>query len=54
MEGEGEVEEEREEEVCYSLEGCCKDEFFWKAAAKMSFSAWPGAGQDRALSMTQS
>lgn len=28
MEGEGEVEEEREEEVCYCLEGCCKDESF--------------------------
>lgn len=27
MEGEGEVEEERqEEEVCYCLESCCKDE----------------------------
>lgn len=28
MEGKGEMEEEREEEVCYCLEGCCKDEYF--------------------------
>lgn len=49
MEGEGEVEEEREEEVCYCLEGCCKDESF--------SAAWDWSGLcivcDSELGLTQ-